>query len=880
MIPVLLSERRRAFHGRAAFVLSLLFLWSCSARPDAEAPRSVLEWSELPALPDPFGVAGAFAGVVSGPEDSSPGAFLVAGGANFPRGRPWDSATKVWHDRIFFLPDPAGEWRTLAERLPRRLAYGVPVTTPRGLVCIGGGDAERHSREVFVVVRRGDGVAFRALPELPRPVAFACGALLGNTIYVAGGRETPDAPRPLATSWALDLAAVDAGGAWRELPSWPGGRPRMLSVAAALDGAFFVIGGVDLLEGGASAGERTYLRDAYRFDPARGWRRIADLPRAAAAAPSPALVLGSSHLAVIGGDDGALAGEDPRDAHPGFNAEILVYHTVTDTWANVASFPKDTGPDPANDPHAGRWTPVTTPTCRWNDAWIIPSGEVRPGVRTPRVLRTTLADREARLAAPDVVVLIVYLASLVVMGVYFSRRERSLADFFLGGRRIPWWAAGLSIYGTQLSAITFMAIPALVFRTDWVYFLGNVTIVAVAPVVVFLYLPAYTRLESTTAYEILEERFHPVVRVVGGLSFLLFQLGRMGVVLYLPSLALATVTGMPVAACIVLMGVLATIYTVLGGIEAVVWTDVVQVIVLLGGATLSLVLCLGAIDEGLGALFESAARNGKLRFVVPGWDATAAVVWVVLLGRFLENLVPYTADQTVVQRYLATSDTRAAARAVWTNAALTIPGTLVFFALGTALWGFYREHPAALDPRLGTEDIFPWFIAEQLPVGVSGLVIAGLFAASMSSLDSSMNSMATVITTDLYRFRARASSEQSRLRVARVLTVVLGILGTASALLLAEIGGKSTWDAYTRIVGLFGSGLAGMFILGIFTRRTTWQGALIGFAASAVALYYLSFSPLHFFLFAGIGIATCVAVGWTTSWLFRVQGRASSGESS
>jgi len=436
----------------------------------------------------------------------------------------------------------------------------------------------------------------------------------------------------------------------------------------------------------------------------------------------------------------------------------------------------------------------------------------------------------------------------------------------------------LSIYGTQLSAITFIAIPATVFATDWVPLLANVCIVLVAPIVVFLYLPFYRRLNVTTAYEYLERRFNLAVRLLGSLLFVLFQLGRMGVVLFLPALALAATTGMNVYLCIALMGVLCTFYTVLGGIEAVIWTDVLQVFVLLGGALVALFVIAGNVDGGFAGIFQSAAAEGKLRTFNWTWDYTVMAVWVVLIGNLFGNLMSYTTDQAVIQRYLTTRDERAAARSIWANAVLVIPGSLVFFTLGTALYVFYKAHPALLEPRLQTDATLPLFIAEKLPAGVAGLVIAGVFAASMSSLDSSMNSVATALVTDFYRRFKPAAEDGACLRLARWLTLALGALGTGTALLLATYDIKSLWFAYTKILGLVGGGLTGVFMLGIFTRRATGAGAFAGVVAgTALGLYAWLRTPVHFYLYAAIGAAVSFAVGYVASLVLPREGRSMEG---
>jgi Na+/proline symporter len=219
------------------------------------------------------------------------------------------------------------------------------------------------------------------------------------------------------------------------------------------------------------------------------------------------------------------------------------------------------------------------------------------------------------------------------------------------GQRVPWWAAGLSIYATVLSSITYMAIPAKTFATDWSYYFMALAIVAVAPVVVWFYLPVFRQLNVTTAYEYLEKRFNLAIRWFGSVSFILFQFGRMAIVLYLPALALATVSSLDIYLCIVVMGALCVLYTMLGGMEAVVWTDVAQTIVLLGGLFCALAICVAGIDGGFTQLWRTSHQEAKVFENLDwSWDLTAATVWVTLVGNFFANLMQYTASQDVVQR--------------------------------------------------------------------------------------------------------------------------------------------------------------------------------------------------------------------------------------
>jgi len=462
--------------------------------------------------------------------------------------------------------------------------------------------------------------------------------------------------------------------------------------------------------------------------------------------------------------------------------------------------------------------------------------------------------------------LVLYLALLLAGGAYFARREKGTRDFFLGGQRVRWWAAGISIFGTQLSAITFMAIPAKAYDTDWSYILIHITIVLVAPLVVFFYLPFFRRLNLTTAYEYLEKRFNVAVRLLGAIAFCLMQFGRLGIVLFLPAIALSTVTNFNIYVCILIMGVVCTIYTTLGGIEAVIWTDVFQVAVLLGGALLSLVIIASRVEGGVAHIADVALQENKFNIVNLTWDYATASVWVIFLGNLFSNLIPYSADQTVVQRYLTTPSEKQAAGAIWTNAAMTLPVATVFFFLGTALYVFYRAHPHRLHSDLATDAILPWFIVHELPGGVAGLVVAAIFAAAMSSLDSSLNSMATVLVTDFYhRFRPSAT-DRARLWLARISTILLGVLGTGCALIMATYPIKSLWDLFLILLGLLGSGLAGIFALGIFTRRATGVGAMSGlFSSTGTLCLVRQCTRVHFFLYGAIGITTCVGVGYLAS---------------
>jgi len=809
--------------------------------------RDFFSWGQARPLPDADGLAGSFAGV-------SGGALLLAGGTNFPGNqRPWTGGAKTWYDKIYVLETPGGSWKE-AGRLPRPLGYGISITGAGGLICLGGGDAQREYTDAFILQYQAGGISTISLPPLPAPLVNGCGVLLQDRIFVLA---------PGGAFWSLDLSA--SLQKWEILPAMPG-PSRILAAAGAGENEVYIFGGVHLKD---SAGTREYLKDCWKYRPGKGWVRVADLPHPLAAAPAPAYQGGQNHLVLFGGDDGSRAALTAtlRDDHPGFSSGIVAFNTITGAWSMVGGIPVERKPDAATNPHGSTYAPVTTPLVVWNGQVILPGGEARPGVRSNKVLTASPRQPSGKFGAMDWTVIACYFALVIGISVWVSRNMgKTTGDFFLGGQKIPWWAAGLSIFGSKLSALTFIAIPAKAYATDWTYIMNNVMIVAIAPIVTFFYLPYFRKLKLTSVYEYLRIRFDSRVKFLGSLTFVIFQLSRLGVVIYLPALVLSTVTGINIFACIFLTTLITTAYSVAGGIEAVVWTEVMQVFVLLGGALASFFFITAHTHDGLPGLLQEAFANDKFRVANLGWSISQPVLWVVAIGALLTNLVTYTSDQVVVQRYLTTSTEKEARRSIYTNALMVIPASVIFFGVGTALWFFYRHHPGELNPNGRIDDVFPWFISQQLPAGLSGLVIAGLFAATMSTISSSMNSIATVVTTDFYKPLKKEASDRQCLRFARLFTILLGILGCGIACYLVYLQNASIWDQYLKIIGLFGGCLAGMFAAGIFFPRINSRGIFAGFVISSIGLYFLQRSgAVSFFLYPLFAVAGCLVFGYLFS---------------
>lgn len=827
--------------------LILFFLFSLVTTICA-AQQNNLRIGELPPIPDEEGFAGMFAGV-------SNDILICMGGANFPEGRPWEGGEKYWYDNIYILEHEEGPWKLAEQRLPHPLAYGVSVNYMDQVIIIGGSDGEKHYPDVFsVTFKNGNITIDHELPDLPIGLAQMAGTIVGNTIYIAGGIATPEG-MPLKKFFALDLSQATSEQKWLELTSWPG-EPRMQAVSAAMDGKFYLFSGINLESEEGETYSRKLLKDAFVYHPSVNgngrWEKLPDLPRAVAAGPNPAPVVGLSHILIPGGLDEQTAQYPDPATHPGFLDDILAYHTQSKQWVKVGSLP-DGG------------ARVTLPTTKWQGKWVIPSGESKAGVRSPEVYTVS---NNIEFGSINWLFLFIYLGGMLYIGYYYSKRGNSTEDFFVAGRRIPWWAAGISIYGTQLSAITFMAIPAIVYATDWTLAIGSVMILAIVPLIIKYYLPFFRRLNVTSAYQYLEERFDIKVRLLASVTFIIMQLARMGIVLYLPAIAISSVTGIDIYLCIAIMGIICTIYTVMGGIEAVIWTDVIQVAVLLGSAILCIAIAAWNVEGGISQVIETGVAMDKFKVLHWGWDSSQLVVWVAFIGFFFLNIIPYTSDQTIVQRYLTVKDEKAAAKSLWTNGIVTIPGIVVFFGLGTTLFIYYLDNPQVLSADR-PDELLPFYIVQHLPVGIAGIAIAGIFAASMSSLDSSMNSIATAYITDIQKRFNADSSDAHSLKLAKWITVLIGFIGTCSAMLIAATHVDFIFNYFQELLGMIGGGLAGVFMLAIFTKRANATGAIVGVLAGAALTWMVkNNTDVSVYLYGAVGVVSSVMIGYLASLLF------------
>ena len=838
-------------------VAVILFLTGCNENEGLT--KEAITWKELPELPISKGLSGAFSGV-------SNGALIVAGGANYPENPELEGRKVTWYDSISVLPDNQEAGWLTAFALQKPLAYGASVSTGDSLILIGGNNAEGFNDEVIQLtwVPTTQSIKQESLPSLPEPLSYTGAAIKGSTLYVVGGQGGDEATELSNIFLSLDLSNLEAG--WKELETWDGpARRKAITVAQNIGNItyIYIIGGEDLDKDTEGKILAKPLTDGYRYSlQFKQWERITDNPNPITA--TPAINYGQSHVLVFGGDSGQMLGNESNDKDPGYSRDLLVYHTITDTWVKKGKVPLGV---------------KATEAVAYKGGIVLVSGETRASKTTPKIQRMN-HDKGARASFGFInyTFLILYMVIMVYIGIYFSRREKGTDDYFLAGRRIPWWAAGISVLGTGLSALTYISHPALAYSMDWFAFPAKVGLIIVPTVTIFCFLPFYRRLNVTTAYEYLEKRFNLPVRLYGSAQFIVFQLVRISLILYLPAIVLSTITGINIYVCVLSMGLLSTFYTVLGGIEAVIWSDVIQVVIFFAGIILAIVVVIFHVDGGVMGVIDIGMADNKFRMLYLDWDITAPVLWVVMVGGTFGTLVQYTADQGMIQRYLTTKDEKAAAKGLWLNVIIALPVGLLFYIMGVALYAYYKSNPASLSLGMHNDAIYPLFTAQKIPVGLAGFVIAAIFSAAMSSLDSSMNSIATAIVTDFYRRFKPDKTEHQYLNLARWVTLIIGLFGTAFALVLVTFDIKSVTLFNVAIIGLLSSGLAGLFALGIFTHRANGIGVIIGAITSAIVLYFIKFyTPVNFYFYAFPGFVVCFVVGYLTSLVIPVKDKSLEG---
>lgn len=473
-------------------------------------------------------------------------------------------------------------------------------------------------------------------------------------------------------------------------------------------------------------------------------------------------------------------------------------------------------------------------------------------------------------AVIDYVILFAYLLFILYVGIAFAKKEMKGKEFFKGDGSIPWWVTSVSLFATLLSPISFLSLAGNSYSGTWQLWFAQLGLLIAVPVAIYFFLPVYRKLDLDTAYEYLERRFDKRMRILGSLLFIVYQIGRMSIIMYLPAIALATVTGINVIVIILFMGVIATIYSAFGGLKSVLWTDFIQGIVLIGGGIFALIILLFSINGGLGEVISVGTSNEKFFGDIALFDPNLInnSILIIILGAGLSTTFSYISSQDMVQRYLTTKDLKEMNKMTYLNGALSLGTATLFFLIGTSLYVFYTQQTAAM-PTGKSDLIFANFIVSELPVGVSGLLIAGLFAAGQSTLSTGLNSVATSWTLDIQQVLRKDMSDEKSTRMARIVSTVVGIFSIAFAIILAYSNVGSAYSWFNGLMGLALGIIGGTFTLGVLTKRANANGALFGFIATTIMAVYISyFTDITLWAYSIINLVASIVFGYGFSLLF------------
>lgn len=446
-----------------------------------------------------------------------------------------------------------------------------------------------------------------------------------------------------------------------------------------------------------------------------------------------------------------------------------------------------------------------------------------------------------QLGTIDLIIVICYGFIMLLMGIYFFRKSKSSEQFMVAGRGIPAWAAGIAVMSTYTSSISYIAVPGKAFEDNWHPLIFALSAIPVAWFVTSYVIPHYRKNKIISVYNYLEEKIGAWARNYAAFSFLLFMVGRVAVILYLSALLLTSFVSQDIEIVILAIGIVTIVYTLMGGMEAVIWTDVVQSIIMMGGIIFVGYILTIDIFSQPEYLVQKAFDNNKFSLGDTDFSFSDRTLWVMIIYGISENIRNLIADQNYTQKYSSVGTTKEARKSVWVAMLIYLPLTVVFLYIGTALFAFYGGDSHVLNEAITKGDeVFPYFIATELPVGIKGLMIAAIMAASMSTIDSALNSSATVLFIDFYKkyFRPDASEENS-LSFLRWSTVLWGVLGVGFALLM--INAHSALDVWWQISGIFGGGILGLFLLAIFNAKLTRKQGILSVVFSILIIIWGTF---------------------------------------
>lgn len=468
----------------------------------------------------------------------------------------------------------------------------------------------------------------------------------------------------------------------------------------------------------------------------------------------------------------------------------------------------------------------------------------------------------------DFIVLIVYLIGVLFIGLYFSKKDMEGKEYFKGDGTIPWWVTSVSIFATLLSPISFLSLAGNSYSGTWALWFAQLGIFIAIPLTIRFFLPVFSKLKIDTAYHYLEIRYKSKgLRVIGAIIFIIYQIGRMSIIMYLPSIVLARLSNIHVNIFIILMGIIAIIYSYTGGIKSVLWTDFIQGVVLIVGVVGTLVFIGLKVNGGFPEIFNTLFEQGKFlssNEVIFDPNILKTSIFMILVGGGLNTFSSYISSQDVVQRFTTTTDIKQLNRMTYTNGILSIVVATLFYLIGTALFVFYRQNPELL-MTAQQDQIYASFIAYQLPAGVTGILLAAIYAASQSTLSTGLNSVATSWTLDIQNFITKDLSFKKQTKIAQLISLLVGIISIIVSIILASSEIKSAYEWFNGFIGAVLGVLAGIFVLGVVYKKATKLGAYVGFIVATIVVLALKYKLLNvdvsIWAYSLITIVVTVVVG-------------------
>ncbi|MDD4102970.1 MAG: sodium:solute symporter [Kiritimatiellae bacterium] len=603
--------------------------------------------------------------------------------------------------------------------------------------------------------------------------------------------------------------------------------------------AYFVFEGDN---GGSDGNAAGYEIEVAPGGVAGAWRAL----------PPPVAKSGGRTYHIIGGSVLPMGHQHllltARDSDSGA-LKVVAYHTVTAGWFELGEVP---------GAPAGELTLLPDGT----DGFLVCVAQ-EGGLTAYSRARMLRAEKFPLL---NYVVVAFYFACLLgAAAVMMIRNRRQTAnEYFKGDGKLPWWAVGVSIYAAMFSAISMIAGPGISYLLNWSYFTIVISKLLIVPIIACFYLPFFRRLNVTSAYEYLEARFNLACRVFASAAFAGFMIFRAALVVFLPALAVSAIADVPLDATIIGLMVIAAVYCVAGGIKGIVWGDFYQGLILIVAIAVTVVVLISGTDGGWAGFMSIAKENNKFDTFNFTWDLTMPVFWVMIIGGFVSNLNSYTSDQCVLQRFMTTKDEKSAVRSILFCIVVTFISGPLLYAIGTGLFTYFSSHPERLDVTLAKNDaVFPVFIATGLPPGVGGLLLASIFAATLTTLAANLNATATALTTDFYlRFKREKGSDAQAVSCGKALTMASGAVTLILALFFAHAEIHSMQETFYKFLGVLTSGITGLFLLGMFAPRVGGKAAIIGLTVNYVICFTLAFAPLpwkpHLMLYGVAGLISCL----------------------